>query len=93
MATSEMGFIDRLVAEEIRREVGDAASGGRIISAMKCADRILETYRGTGLSRTQIADRVLMAASRSGVAVELGEPGQLQALGEAVVARNGGAHR
>jgi hypothetical protein len=72
MATSEEGFIDRLINEEIRRIVAEAVADGGILSAQKCAAQILRAYRGSALSKTELADRIMMAAASAGVAVEIG---------------------
>jgi hypothetical protein len=72
MATSEQGFVDRLIGEEIRRMVADAAQGG-MISTQQCAEQILRTYSGCSLSETEIANRLVMAAASAGIAVEIGQ--------------------
>jgi hypothetical protein len=73
MATSEQGFIERLIDEEITRLVADAIKDGGIVSASECATQILLAYRGSALSKTKIANRVMMAAASAGVAVEFGQ--------------------
>jgi len=75
MGQSEEGFIERLVAEEIRRLVADAKSDGGIISAPKSAALIAHAYKGSRLSQAAIADKLMMAASSAGVAVEFGSSG------------------
>jgi hypothetical protein len=72
MATQ--GFIERLIDEEIRRIVADAVQEGGILSAQDAADHILRAYRGSALSKTEIADRIMLAAASAGVAVEIGPP-------------------
>lgn len=72
MGTSEQGFVERLVDEEIRRMVADAVKDGGTISTTKCAALIARAYVGCGLSQAEIADRVIMAATSAGLAVEIG---------------------
>jgi hypothetical protein len=73
MATSEQGFIERLIDEEIRRIVADAVADRGILSASESATQILLAYRGSALSKRKIANRIMMAAARAGVAVEFGQ--------------------
>ena len=73
MGTSEQGFVDRLIGEEIRRVVADAVQDGGMISTQQCAEQILRTYRGCNLSEADIANRLIMAAASAGIAVEIGQ--------------------
>lgn len=65
-------FITRLVHKEIDRMVRDAFLGGSVISAAHAAAAIVKVYPGCGLLEADIADEVMMAAARKGVAVEIG---------------------
>jgi hypothetical protein len=76
VARSEQAFINGLVTEEIRRMVADAVKHGAMISADECAAQILRTYRGCGLRKGEITNRVMMAAASAGVAVEFGRSAQ-----------------
>ena len=73
MGTSEQGFVDSLIGEEIRRMVADAVQGGGMISSQQCAEQILRAYNGCNLSEADIANRLMMAAASAGVAVEIGQ--------------------
>jgi len=66
------GHIERLITEEIRRLIADAINDGGIISAPKSAALICHAYNGSGLSQAEIANKLMMAASSAGVAVEFG---------------------
>ena len=73
MGTSQQGFMERLVGEEIRRLIADAIKDGGVISTSKCATQISRAYGRCGLSEREIADKVMMAAASAGVAVEIGQ--------------------
>jgi len=79
MATSEQGFIERLIGEEIRRMVADAIKQGTVISTSECASQISRAYGRHTLSERDIADEVIMAAASAGVAVEIGQRSPLLA--------------
>jgi len=72
VATSEQGFVDHLIGEEIRRMVADAVQNGGTISAQQCAQQILRAYNSCGLSEADVANRLMMAAASAGVAVAFG---------------------
>jgi hypothetical protein len=74
MAISEEGFIDRLIGEEIKRVIADAKLDGGMISTGECIAQILRAYGGSSLSEIEITDRIIIAASKAGVAVEIGRP-------------------
>ena len=65
-------FVETLVQEEVRRIVADAIQGKEILSACEHAKEVLRTYPNCGLSERDIADHITMAATRAGVAVEIG---------------------
>jgi hypothetical protein len=66
-------LIETLVAEEIRRIVADEITGGSFVSTSVAASQILRVYPTCGLTKKQIVDRIIMAASAAGVPVEIGE--------------------
>ena len=73
-----MGFerpdlIQTLVSEEIRRIVADGIADGSLVSTSAATSQILRVYPTCGLTKRQITDRIIMAASAAGVAVEFGE--------------------
>ena len=72
MAVSEQGFIDQLVGEEIRRMIAGAIAEGVVLSTRSCAAKIMQAHRDCGLTESEIADRVMMAAASAGVPVEFG---------------------
>lgn len=74
MATSEKGFADRLIGQEISRLVADAAQDGGIISTSEAAAQILRAYGAGILTETEIADRIIMVAATAGVAVQIDHP-------------------
>jgi CheY-like chemotaxis protein len=65
-------FIQTLVTEEVRRVVAEAIETGSIVSAAAVAEQIGRTYVNCGLSENEIADQVMIAAAKSGLAVEIG---------------------
>ena len=67
-------FVSILIKCEIDRIVAEAAMERRTLSAPDAAAEILETNPRCGLSAERIADAVMMAAAKAGVAVELGRP-------------------
>ena len=71
MGTSEQGFMERLVDEEIRRLVTDAIKDGGVISTSKCVAEVRRAYVACGLSETEIANRVIITATSAGVAVQI----------------------
>lgn len=66
-------LIETLVSEEIRRIVADEITGGSFVSASAAAAEILRVYPTCGLTKQQIADRIILAASAAGVPVQIGE--------------------
>ena len=64
-----------LLMEEVRRLVAAAIGSGEILWVGPVANRLAETYPGSGLSRGRIIDELVLAASRSGVAVEISSDG------------------
>lgn len=67
-------FVSNLVKGEIDRIVSEAAMKRRMLSAPEAAADILSIYPRCGLAAETIADAVMMAAAKAGVAVELGRP-------------------
>lgn len=65
-------FIQGLVTEEIRRMVAGAIEDGSTVSSASVAAQVIGTYPNCGLTEAQIADEVMIAAARAGVAVEIG---------------------
>jgi hypothetical protein len=61
-----------LVREEIGNIVAGSASAGGTLRIGAHARRLTESYRGSGLSQRQIADELIMAASKANLAVEIG---------------------
>ena len=78
-------FISILIKCEIDRIVAEAAMERRTLSAPDAAADILTTYPKCGLAAERIADVVMMAAAKAGVAVELGLPDK-KADGRAMLA-------
>ena len=65
-------FIQILLMDEIRRVVAEAIETGSIVSAAAVAEQLKRTYVNCGLSENEIADQVMIAAAKSGLAVEIG---------------------
>ena len=65
-------FIRNLVSEEVRRIVADAVEDDVLLSAPETAAEVLRIYPNCGLAEEAIADEVMMAAAKAGVAVEIG---------------------
>jgi hypothetical protein len=65
-------FFDIVVSEEIERIVTEAAKGGSMIVPTTAAGQIVRSYPASGLSKREIADQILRAAIKAGVAVEIG---------------------
>ena len=63
--------ITRLVREEIGNIVAGSAVTGGTLRIGAHARRLTESYRGSGLSQRQIADELIMAASKASLAVEI----------------------
>jgi hypothetical protein len=71
------GSVQKLVAREIRRCVAEAViKDTPCLRVSVCADRILQKYPHCGLDHAALADQIMMAAVKAGVAVELGRPRQ-----------------
>lgn len=67
-------FVQQLIDGEIRRYVAEAIKTGDTLSAPVHAAKILRTYPTCGLTVHELADLVMIAAAKAGVAVEIGEP-------------------
>jgi hypothetical protein len=77
MGQTVSGFIQDLVSKEIRRIVADASGDETMVSASALANQVMDIYPNCGLNAREIADQVMMAAARAGMAVEIG-------IGEAI---------
>ena len=67
-------FIADLVNREIDRIVAEAAMKRQTLSASDCAADVLKIYPRCGFAPERIANGIMMAAAKAGVAVELGQP-------------------
>ena len=65
-------FAEELVEAEIRRLVGEAVKNQSTVSTVKCVASIKQLYPTCGLSKREISDKVIAAASVAGIAVEIG---------------------
>ena len=65
-------FIEDLITDEIRRLVAEAIQDGGALSVAECVEAVTKVYPKTGLSRRYIADEVIMAGAKAGVAIEIG---------------------
>ena len=72
MGQAFSAFIQTLLNEEIRRAVAEAIETGSTISSVAVAEQVNRTYPNCGLTENEIADQVMIAAAKSGVAVEIG---------------------
>ena len=61
-----------LVEAEICRLVSEALKNQSTVSTVKCVASIKQLYPTCGLSKREISDKVIAAASAAGVAVEIG---------------------
>ena len=68
-------FIEDLITDEIRRLVAEAIQEGGTLSVAECVEAVTKVYPKTGLSKRYIADEVIMAAAKAGVAIEIGWKG------------------
>lgn len=71
MGVAKTAFIQQQVSEEIRRIVAEAVSSGGTISTADCVTQIMAIYPNCGVSKRQLANEVMMAASAAGIAVEM----------------------
>jgi hypothetical protein len=60
-----------LVREEIGNIVAGTVAAGGTLRIGAHARRLTESYGGSGLSQRQIADELIMAASKANLAVEI----------------------
>jgi hypothetical protein len=72
MGAAVSDFITTLVQEEVRRIVADAIQGKQILGASVHAQQVLRTYPNCGMTERDIADHIIIAAAKAGVAVEIG---------------------
>lgn len=66
-------LIQVLVSEEIGRTVAQALESGSTIACSATASQVSRTYPNSGLTQREIADEVMIAAAKAGVAVEFGD--------------------
>jgi hypothetical protein len=52
--------------------VAKAVRDGAVLSANACAAELVATFGRYGVDQAELADRVMMAAARAGVPVEIG---------------------
>ena len=60
------------VLEEVERIVATAVRDGGCISASASAAWVIRIYPDCGLSEREIAEEIILAAAKAGVAVEMG---------------------
>lgn len=75
MGVAVSALADALVAEEIRRVVASAIREPGLLSASHAANLVAFTCPNSGFSEIEIADQIMIAAARAGVAVEIGSNG------------------
>ena len=64
---------DTSVSAEVNRIVAAAKRDGGCISASSSAAWVIRIYPDCGLSEREVAEEIIMAAARAGVAVEMGK--------------------
>ena len=62
---------DVLIFDEIRHIVSKAIAGGETLRAGPHVHRLSEIYPSASMSQGRIADEIILAASKAGVAVEI----------------------
>ena len=67
-------FIHTPVSEEIKRIVASAKGGAGCISVSESAAWVSRVYPNCGLTERELADQIILAAAKAGVAVEIGKP-------------------
>ena len=72
MGTATSPFIEGLVDAEIRRLVGEAIAGRTFVSTAECVAKVKHLYPTCGLSKREIEDKVIAAATAAGLPVEIG---------------------
>ena len=72
MAGEPHNFVQSLLDQEVRRLVAEAIRTGDVLSASWSAAQILRVYPNCGVRPEEIADQVIMAAAKAGVAIEFG---------------------
>jgi hypothetical protein len=70
-------LIETMIDTEIRRLVAEAASNGGCICAPVAAAQIRRDYPDCASDERQLADRIMMAATAAGLAVEIGKPADM----------------
>jgi hypothetical protein len=70
-------YVRTLLLKAVRRHVAEAVLSGSIVTAADCADEILETYPACELDRETVANEVLIAAAKAGLAVEFGRSNRI----------------
>jgi len=87
MGATVSDFIETLVQEEVRRIVADAIQGQEILDVYQHAQQVVRTYPNCGMTERVIADHIIMAAAKAGVAVEIGHADGLRAKTDAQLFR------
>ncbi len=70
MIAERASLIATLLNEEVRRIVADAIEASECLDASAAASQIIKTYPNCGLQHRDVVNTIVMAAARSGVAVE-----------------------
>jgi hypothetical protein len=69
MRAAEKPIIEGSVSKEIRRLIADAIATRSMIQVLDCVAKVRAVYPNSGLSKRQITDEIMTAASAAGVAV------------------------
>jgi hypothetical protein len=85
--TQKPPFIQSLVLNAVRRYVAESIRSGSYLSASDCAAEILRTYPNCGIPEDELADEILIAAAKAGVAVEIGRVRRPRAQARTMSAR------
>jgi hypothetical protein len=70
-------FGEDLVNAAVRRLVDEAVENQSTISTAECVASVMRLYPTCGLSEREISDKVMVAASTAGIAVEFGGASEL----------------
>jgi hypothetical protein len=71
MGTTEISFVENLIAGEVRFLLGQSHSG--IVSTSACIDKVLQVYPKCCLTRREIEDLVIAQVARTRTALEIDE--------------------
>jgi hypothetical protein len=72
MMSSGKPFVRGLVTEQVRKFVAKAIESGETISTAEVIKKVRALYPQAGISKGDLTNEVMMAASAAGVAVEIG---------------------